>query len=271
MGKTAAGKWSRQLIVTLGVTAPTDTCTICCVRSSTQHGSHRQARHGTPRLPQYTLRRGPAQAVEKSVGTIGRHYDQIRANLGGCFQDGVSRLTALGHDVPSPISILWELYRGCFRCGSHVQQRYKSSRQLEIADQPRGGFHAWLRAGFAGDRDEDAPDRDRPVLSRYETLHTVGDEKRHLSRSTRDRLAHRLLQPAHTSLVLANRQHDQIDGTLFQKAKTTLHRIFARRYNFSDIDPELPHRAPGTALRQELPALERVAHCREVLPFGTGR
>ena len=37
-------------------------------------------------------------------------------------------------------------------------------------DKARGGFHARLRAGFDRDRDEDAPERDRAILSRDEAV-----------------------------------------------------------------------------------------------------
>src|SRR4029077_14028587 len=143
------------------------------------------------------------------------------------------------------------------------------SWQLKVTDQTRGRFHARLRAGFASDRDEDVPKRDRAVLSRDEALHAVGSEERHLSGPARERLAHRFPQPAHAPLVLANRQHDQIRRIFFQKTKTGLHGIFAQPEHFGDLDAELLNRSLRTAFRDELPSLERVADAGEILPLGT--
>ena len=85
-----------------------------------------------------------------------------------------------------------------------MKQRDLAGRQLEVADWTRGGIHARLRAGLAGDRDENLPERDRAVPSRHEALHTMGYEERDLSGRERDRFAHRSGQPQHATFVLVH-------------------------------------------------------------------
>src|ERR1700741_734429 len=93
-------------------------------------------------------------------------------------------------------------------------------------------------------------------------------EKCHLPGPARDRLAYRSPQPSHASLILVNRQHDQVRRVLPQKNETRLHRIFAHPENFGDLDTKLANLALGTAFRDEPPALKRFADAREVLPLG---
>jgi hypothetical protein len=78
------------------------------------------------RFPKHPLGCGAAKAIEKSVGTIGRHHDQIRAEIRGGLQDCVSRFAILDQAVPSPISTLGELYRRYFGGGSYMQRRNKT-------------------------------------------------------------------------------------------------------------------------------------------------
>ena len=238
--------------------------------TSAQHGSRRQVRNGTTRLSQDAFGGGPAQAVEKSVRTIGRHHDEVRANLRGGLQDSVRWFAGPGQAVPRPTVVFGEPHRGHFGSGPHVQEcDYATGnwrlRIRRAAASTLGCGRGLLVTGMRMFRREIEP-------SCLETKpSTPWGMKRVICPAARaigfpTDFSSQRKGPS----CCSNRKHDQILGMLFQKAKTGFHRIITRRDDFVDFDTEPSNRTLWTSAVDNVPPLKHVADAGEILPFGTG-